>query len=99
MSFFKQSFYKIKSLLGLQGYSDYFKRYFDTDNARSGIIISVIVMLLELFMICDTSRDVNAGKNIGCHSILINRSVKPSQDFGQEYTVINAMEILDLIQI
>lgn len=53
----------------------------------------------NMVMIGDTSRDVNAGKNIGCHSILINRSGKPSQDFGQEYTVINAMEILDLIQI
>ena len=52
-----------------------------------------------MVMIGDTSRDVNAGKNIGCHSILINRSGKLSQDFGQEYTVINAMEILDLIQI
>ena len=30
---------------------------------------------------------------------LINRSGKPSQYFGQEYTVTNAMEILDLIQI
>ena len=50
-------------------------------------------------MIGDTSRDVNAAKNIGCHSILINRSSNPSQDFGQEYTVTNAMEILDLIQI
>lgn len=53
----------------------------------------------NMVMIGDTSRDVNAGKNIGCHSILINRLGKPSQDFGQEYTVINAMEILDLIQI
>ena len=53
----------------------------------------------NMVMIGDTPRDVNAGKNIGCHSILINRSGKPSQDFGQEYTVINAMEILDLIQI
>ena len=53
----------------------------------------------NMVMIGDTSRDVNAGKNIGCHSILINRSGKPSEDFGQEYTVINTMEILDLIQI
>ena len=52
-----------------------------------------------MVMIGDTSRDVNAEKNIGCHSILINRSGNPSQDFGQEYTVTNAMEILDLIQI
>ena len=53
----------------------------------------------NMVMIGDTSRDVNAAKNIGCHSILINRSGKPSQDFGQEHTVTNAMEILDLIQI
>ena len=53
----------------------------------------------NMVMIGDTSRDVNAAKNIGCHSILINRSCNPSQDFGQEYTVTSAMEILELIQI
>ena len=45
----------------------------------------------NMVMIGDTSRDVNAAKNIGCHSILINRSGKPPQDFGQEYTVTSAM--------
>jgi putative hydrolase of the HAD superfamily len=53
----------------------------------------------NMVMIGDTSRDVNAAKNIGCHSILINRSGGPAKDFGQEYTVKNAMEILDLIQL
>ena len=53
----------------------------------------------NMVMIGDTSRDINAAKNIGCHSILINRSAKPAQDFGQECTVTNAMEILDLIQL
>ena len=42
----------IRSFLGLQGYSDYFKRFFDADNARSGIILSVLVMSIEIYMIC-----------------------------------------------
>ena len=53
----------------------------------------------NMVMIGDTLRDVNAAKNIGCHSILINHSGGAAQDFGQEYTVTNAMEILDLIQL
>ena len=52
----------------------------------------------NMVMIGDTSRDVNAAKNIGCHSILINRSDRPSQDYGQEFTVTNAMEIWDFVQ-
>lgn len=34
----------------------------------------------------------------GCHSILINRSDRPSQDYGQEFTVTNVMEIWDFVQ-
>ena len=34
----------------------------------------------NMVMIGDTSRDINAAKNISCHSILINRSGRPSQD-------------------
>ena len=52
----------------------------------------------NMVMIGDTSRDVNAAKKIGCHSILINRSDRPSQDYGQEFTVTNAMEIWDFVQ-
>ena len=52
----------------------------------------------NMVMIGDTSRDVNAAKNIGCHSILINRSGRLSQDYGQEFTVTNAMEIWDFVQ-
>ena len=47
---FRKIFRLIRKALGLQGYSDYFKRYFDTDNAHSGIIVSLIVMALELAM-------------------------------------------------
>ena len=47
----------------------------------------------------DTSRDVDAAKNLGCHSILINRSGGPAQELGQEFTVSNALEILELIQL
>lgn len=50
-SFFRRIFRVTKKFLGLQGYSDYFKRYFDTDNAHSGIIVSVIVMVIEVYMI------------------------------------------------
>ncbi|MBQ8013678.1 MAG: EAL domain-containing protein [Treponema sp.] len=46
----KKFFRHIKSILGLQGYGDYFKRYFDADNAHAGIVVSVITMLLELYM-------------------------------------------------
>ncbi|MBQ9206356.1 MAG: EAL domain-containing protein [Treponema sp.] len=49
-SLFRRCVRYTKKILGLQGYSDYFKRYFDTDNAHSGVIVSVIVMSLELFM-------------------------------------------------
>ena len=31
----------------------------------------------NMVMTGDTSRDINAAKNIGCHSILINRSKRP----------------------
>ena len=47
---YKRTVRPLKKLLGLQGYSDYFKRYFDTDNAHSGIVVSVIVMAIEVFM-------------------------------------------------
>lgn len=49
--FLNKSIRTIRKILGLQGYSDYFKRYFDMDNARSGIVISIIVIILEFFMI------------------------------------------------
>ena len=68
-------------------------------NKSSYVNVNSICGYENMVIIGDTSRDVNAEKNIGCHSILINRSGNPSQDFGQEYTVTNAMEILDLIQI
>ena len=51
----------------------------------------------NMVMTGDTARDVNAAKNIGCRSILINRSGGQAKELGQDYTVTNAMEILDLI--
>ena len=53
----------------------------------------------NMVMTGDTSRDVDAAKNLGCHSILINRSGNPAQELGQEFTVSNALEILELIQL
>ena len=53
----------------------------------------------NMIMTGDTSRDVDAAKNLGCHSILINRSGNPAQELGQEFTVSNALEILELIQL
>ncbi|MCR4823526.1 MAG: GGDEF domain-containing phosphodiesterase [Treponema sp.] len=50
-NFIRKCIKSFRKLFGLQGYSDYFKHYFDMDNANSGIIISVIVMILELYMI------------------------------------------------
>ena len=53
----------------------------------------------NMVMIGDTNRDVNAAKNIGCHSILINRKDEPAQELGQDFTITNMLEILDLIQL
>lgn len=50
-------------ILGLRGYSDYFKRYFDTDNARSSIIITLITMSLELYMMGYVSFHVLSASN------------------------------------
>ena len=52
-----------------------------------------------MVMIGDTHRDVNAAKNIGCRSILINRKDEPAQELGQDFTITNTLEILDLIQL
>lgn len=52
----------------------------------------------NMVMIGDTSRDVNAAKNIGCRSILINRKDSPAQEIGQDFTIINTQEMLELIK-
>ena len=52
----------------------------------------------NMVMIGDTHRDVNAAKNLGCRSILINRKDSPSQEIGQDFTIKNAREILELIK-
>ncbi|WP_294430347.1 GGDEF domain-containing phosphodiesterase [uncultured Treponema sp.] len=46
----KNGIHGIRNFLGLQGYSSYYKHYIDIDNARSAVIISIIVMILELYM-------------------------------------------------
>ena len=53
----------------------------------------------NMVMIGDTHRDVNAAKNIGCRSILINRKDEPAQELGQDFSITNTLEILDLIQL
>lgn len=50
--FFKKNLRNIAKFLGLSGYSDSFKHYVDRDNARSAILVSCIVMILEFYMIC-----------------------------------------------
>lgn len=42
---------KIRNFLGLGKHSDYINRYFDESNIKSGIYVSSVVILLELFMI------------------------------------------------
>ncbi len=42
---------KIRNFLGLNKHSDYINRYFDESNIKSGIYVSFVVILLELFMI------------------------------------------------
>ncbi|MBR1640513.1 MAG: EAL domain-containing protein [Treponema sp.] len=42
---------KLKKILGLESYSEYMKNYFDRSNAQSSIIVSVIISILELWMI------------------------------------------------
>ena len=55
----------------------------------------------NMVMIGDTSRDVNAAKNIGCCSILIKRKCRSeqnqAQELGQDFTITNIQEILELI--
>ena len=50
----------------------------------------------NMVMTGDTSRDIQAAKNIGCCSILMNRSGKKPQQLNQDFTVTNALEILKL---
>ncbi|MCR4713812.1 MAG: HAD family hydrolase [Treponemataceae bacterium] len=52
----------------------------------------------ELVMIGDTKRDILAAKSFGCASVLIQREngFEPS-DFGQDYTIHNALEVCNLI--
>ena len=56
----------------------------------------------NMVMIGDTSRDVNAAKNIGCRSILIKRKCRSeqnqAQELGQDFTITNIQEILELIR-
>ena len=42
---------KIRNFLGLNKHSDYINRYFDESNIKSGVYVSSVVILLELFMI------------------------------------------------
>lgn len=42
---------KIRNFLGLNKHSDYINRYFDESNIKSGIYVSSVVIMLELFMI------------------------------------------------
>ena len=45
---------KIKKFFGLEKYSSYINRYFDASNIRSAVYVSVVIIVLELWMICIT---------------------------------------------
>jgi diguanylate cyclase (GGDEF)-like protein len=45
---------KLKTVLGLERYSPYMKDYFDKSNAQSSIIVSIIISILEIWMIIST---------------------------------------------
>ncbi len=45
---------KVKKFLGLEKYSPYINKYFDSSNIRSGIYVSTVIIILELWMICIT---------------------------------------------
>jgi len=45
---------KIKRFLGLEKYSPYINRCFDSSNIKSGIYVSSVIIVLEVFMICMT---------------------------------------------
>ena len=51
----------------------------------------------NMVMIGDTARDVNAAKNIGCRAILINRKKGPAQELGQDFTIKNTLEIMEML--
>ena len=51
----------------------------------------------NMVMIGDTLRDIQAAKNLGCCSILINRSGLPPQQLNQDFTITNALELLSLL--
>ena len=53
----------------------------------------------NMVMTGDTQRDINASKNLGCRSILINRSGVKAKDLGQDFTVTNALEIPGLLEL
>ena len=53
----------------------------------------------NMVMTGDTLRDIQAAKNIGCCSILMNRSGENPQQLNQDFTVTNALEILNLLDI
>ena len=45
---------KLKTILGIEHYSPYMKDYFDKSNAQSSIIVSIIISILEIWMIIST---------------------------------------------
>lgn len=51
--YYKKVILTLKNLFGLQGYGSSFKRYVDMDNARSAILISVIIVALEFCTDCN----------------------------------------------
>lgn len=52
-SFFKKFVLSARRFLGLFGYSGYLKRYFDTDNALSGITAASIIIILEILKVSE----------------------------------------------
>ena len=72
---------KIRYFLGTGRHSDYINKYFDKSNIKSSIYVSVVVILLELFMIAnvvarqfspETKRTVHwFTTHLSCYSVLL----------------------------
>ena len=55
---------KFKQFLGLEHFSPYMKNYFDKSNAQSSIIVSVIITILEIWMIIFTLFNHYTGRTV-----------------------------------
>ena len=62
----------IKKYLGFEKYSEIEKKYFERSNAISGIFLSVVAILLEVWMIAKVLRIVFFGDKVRTIEWIIN---------------------------